>query len=200
MRNRVPSQSPAEDATSVPVFFGRSPVPSTRRLASRNAALYIHFARIKQVGIGGRNASGESALRSESRASRRIRSRSIHRRGRPFLRARRSRHNGGGRVPEPMRGDEEFHVGVGAHDGADIAAVENGAGRIGGEAALRLDQRRAAPAASRPPSRLPRRSGASRQHRTVEHGQVDRRARSPPRRPSSSSGRFPSSSARATAR
>ena len=41
------------------------------------------------------------------------------------------------------RGDENLNVGIGTDDGADIAAVEHGAGRLGGEVALKGEQRRA---------------------------------------------------------
>ena len=40
-------------------------------------------------------------------------------------------------------GDENLNVGIRADDGADIAAVEHGAGRLGGKIALEGDERRA---------------------------------------------------------
>ena len=69
-------------------------------------------------------------------------------------------------------GDEDFHVGVGEDDRADVAAVEHGAGRRRGELALECQQRRPhlrdrgdharPPRRPRGPSARPRRTGRDR--------------------------------------
>ncbi len=106
-------------------------------------------------------------------------------------------------APRPHRGigdHENLHVGIGADHGADVAAVEHRARRLGGEVPLERQQRRAHLRESPRPPRRPRRPlASSAQDRRILPDRVPARPRSrdAPRR---SRPRPASSSALATAR